>query len=380
MKSVALITEYNPFHNGHVYHAELSKNITNSDVSVAVMSGSFTMRGEPAILNKFQRAKMAVQYVDLVVELPLIYAISSGELFAQGGVDIAEQFKCNYLSFGSESGNVNDIKETISQIEDIKNDIRYKEMIKEGKSHPRIISELIQDSKLLSGSNNLLAIEYVRHIINNDLNIEPVTIQRKDNLFLDSSLNQRSHISSATSIRNAYFSNDEQYKLSLPEFSSNLLSSHKGVNWDDFFPLLKWTILRSSTKELQEIYMMTEGLEYKLKKEIEDSQTFDEFVSRIKSKRYTWTRIQRLLTATLLNIKNIEVNSYKPQAIRVLAMSEQGRKYIKEIQESCPLPIITNVNKKSAPYFEHEIKATSLYQYVSGESETDFNQHVYIKK
>lgn len=379
MKSVALITEYNPFHNGHIYHAESSKQLTESEVTIAIMSGSFTMRGEPAILNKFKRAEMAIQHVDIVIELPLIYAISSGEMFAQGGVNIAEQLQCDALSFGSESGDVAQIKQTIKQIEQLKNSDDYKKLLKDGKSHPRIISELINDSALLSGSNNLLAIEYVKHIIDNQLSIEPVTIQRKDNLYLDAELNRNTHISSATSIRNAYFNDEEHYKLSVPETTANILNQNKGLNWEDFYPMLKWTILRSTHEELRNIYMMTEGLEYKLKKEIQKSNSFNDFVSRIKSKRYTWTRIQRLLTATLLNIKASDVHDYTPSAIRVLAMSHKGQAYIKEIKDETPLPIITNVNKKSAEYFKNEIRATELYQHISGQSETDFNQPVYIK-
>lgn len=378
MKSVALITEYNPFHNGHVYHAQSSKSKTQSDVTIAIMSGSFTMRGEPALLNKFNRAKMAIQHVDLVIELPLIYAISSGELFAQGGVQIAEMLKCDTLSFGSESGNIDEITEVIHQIEQLKHDDRYKALVKEGKSHPRIISELINDSSLLNGSNNLLAIEYVRHIMNHQLSIQPVTIQRKDNLYLDALLNDNTHISSATSIRNAYFNKQETYQQSLPHTSVEILKQTNGINWDDFFPYLRWTILRSSHEELRQIYMMSEGLEYKLKKEIRDCHRFEDFVKKVKSKRYTWTRIQRLLTATLLNIKSTDVHQYEDTAIRVLAMTRNGQAYLKEIKEDCPLPIVTNVNKKSAEFFKHEIKATELYQSVSGQPETDFNQAVYI--
>ncbi|WP_239749426.1 nucleotidyltransferase [Mammaliicoccus sp. H-M34] len=380
MKSVALITEYNPFHNGHVYHAESSREIADSDVAISIMSGSFTMRGEPAILNKFKRAEMAIQYVDLVIELPLVYAISSGDLFAKGGVHIAEQLQCDALSFGSESGNIDDIKNAIKQIEQVTNDERYQSMIKEGKSHPRIIAELVQDTNLLKGSNNLLAIEYVKHIMQNNLSINPLTIQRKDNMYLDPELNKTTHISSATSIRNAYFNDEDNYKFSLPETSYEILSQSKGLNWEHFFPLLKWTILRATHDELREIYMMTEGLEFKIKKDIKESTSFEMFVTHLKSKRYTWTRIQRLLTAILLNIKTEDVLNYEPSAIRVLAMSQKGQAYLKTIKDKCPLPIITNVNKQSASYFENEIKATELYQFISGETATDFNQPVHIKK
>lgn len=379
MKSVGLITEYNPFHNGHVYHVNTSKKRTDSAISIAIMSGSFTMRGEPAILNKFKRAKMAIQEVDLVVELPLIYAISSGDLFAKGGVQIAEHLQCDYLSFGSESGNINDIEQTIAQIEQLKQDKRYKHMLKEGKSHPRIISELLHDNPLLKGSNNLLAIEYMKHIQQSGYNIKPATIQRKDNSFSDRNLNDQTHISSATSIRESYFRSDDSYRLSLPTESYNLIKQSNAVCWEDFFPLLKWTILRSTPEELKNIYMMTEGLEYKLKKEIKEATDFNTFIKSIKSKRYTWTRIQRLLTATLLNVTNEEVHHYNLTAIRILAMSKKGQSYIKSIKNTCPLPIVTNVNKKHATHFKNEIKATELYQYVSNEKETDFNQPVIMK-
>ncbi|WP_323702706.1 nucleotidyltransferase [Mammaliicoccus sp. Dog046] len=380
MKSVALITEYNPFHNGHVYHAETSKNITESDVTISIMSGSFTMRGEPAILNKFKRAQMAIQYVDLVIELPLINAISSGDLFASGGVQIAEMLQCDTLSFGSESGNIDEFKSAVQQINNLKNDPRYQTMLKEGKSHPRILSELMDDDSILSGSNNLLAIEYVKHIIENNFSIEPVTIQRKDNLYLDDTLNQHTHVSSATSIRKAYFAHEEDYQLSVPQTTAHILNQSQGVNWDDFFPVLKWTILRSTHEELRDIYMMTEGLEYKIKKDIQTSDHFEMFIKKLKSKRYTWTRLQRLLTAVLLNIKTTDVESDEITGIRVLAMTKKGQAYLKSIKDQCPVPIITNVNKKTATLFSNEIKATELYQQISGQTETDFNQPVYIRE
>lgn len=379
MKSVALITEYNPFHNGHVYHAESSRKLTESDIAISIMSGSFTMRGEPAILSKFKRAEMAIQYVDLVIELPLVYAISSSDLFAKGSVQIAEQLGCDTLSFGSESGNIDDIKHAIKEIEQVSKSEKYKQMLKEGKSHPRIISELIPHNQMLKGSNNLLAIEYVKHIMQHNLAIEPTTIQRKDNMYLDAHLNETTHISSATSIRNAYFKHDDTYQLSLPTTSSNILKHAHAVNWDHFFPLLKWTILRATHEELRDIYVMTEGLEYKVKKEIKDSTSFEMFVQKLKSKRYTWTRIQRLLTAILLNVTNEQVSEYNPTAIRVLAMSKKGQAYLKSIKETCTLPIVTNVNKQTATHFTNEIKATDLYQYISGDSDTDFNKPVIIK-
>lgn len=380
MKSVALITEYNPFHNGHVYHAETSKNITESDVTISIMSGSFTMRGEPAILNKFKRAQMAIEYVDLVIELPLINAISSGDLFASGGVQIAEMLQCDTLSFGSESGNIDEFKAVIQRIESLQNDTRYQSMLKEGKSHPRIVSELIDDPSLLNGSNNLLAIEYVKHITQNQLPIEPVTIQRKDNLYHDNNLNSRTNISSATSIRKAYFNNEDHYELSVPDTSSRILNQSKGVQWENFFDVLKWTILRSTHEELSEIYMMTEGLENKIKKEIQTSNHFDMFIKKLKSKRYTWTRLQRLLTAVLLNIKTQDVLNYELKGIRVLAMSKKGQAYLKSIKHQCPVPIVTNVNKQTSSYFQNEINATQLYQHISGQSETDFNQPVFIRE
>ena len=164
MKSVALITEYNPFHNGHLYHAQTSKSITDSEVSIAIMSGNFVMRGQPAIYNKFIRTQMALNVVDLVIELPALAALSAGQYFATSAVQIADYVDADHLSFGSESGDIDSFNAFLRDINQVEQSSLFLKKIKEGKSYPRILSELVNDNTLLSSPNNTLGISYMRAI------------------------------------------------------------------------------------------------------------------------------------------------------------------------------------------------------------------------
>ena len=145
MKSVALVTEYNPFHNGHLYHAQTSKSITDSEISIAIMSGNFVMRGQPAIYNKFIRTRMALSAVDLVIELPAVAALSAGQYFAETAVQIASYVDANHLSFGSESGDIDSFHELQKDISKIEQTSEFSMKLKEGKSYPRILSELLNN-------------------------------------------------------------------------------------------------------------------------------------------------------------------------------------------------------------------------------------------
>lgn len=357
MKAVAIIAEYNPFHNGHLFHINKIKSAFPEHIIVAVMSGQFTQRGEPAFVSKFQRAQMAIQHVDLVVELPQFYAMSYADDFAYGGVTVAQMLQTDTLSFGSES---NDLKALMHEAMRLDNT--------EPTQRDRGYAELMSNGLK---SNDILAVQYIRQGMHcPGLSFYPV--QRVSNAYLDEALT--GEISSATAIRKAYY-DAANFQHALPQSSLQYIADP--LNKDTLFQLLKYRIVSSDLSTLRTIYTMYEGLEYRIKKYIHDAESYDHLIERLSTKRYTKARIRRLLTYILLNVPES-----KPQieAIRVLAMNEQGRHYIKHVKSACPVPIITNINKQNVHYFSLEVKATDVYSILTGQSQTEFNNPVIYKR
>lgn len=374
MKSVALVTEYNPFHNGHLYHAQQSKSITGSEVSVAIMSGSFVMRGQPAIYNKFKRTRMALSAVDLVIELPIFASLSAGQYFAELAVKVADYLNIDYLSFGSESGNIDAFLTLAEDISNAEQSIQFAEKTKEGKSYPRILSELITNNELLSSPNNTLGISYIRAIQKWAPTIQPWTISRLQSAHHDKEIANLG-FASGTSIRKSLQNANTQWKQVVPE-SVHPYYTVPNVSVDDTFHYLKYAILSQDTDALNQIYTMSEGFENRVIQFIDQAENFEQFMRLLKTKRFTYTHIQRLLMNILLNFKQQQ----KPEAIhavRVLGMTQKGQQYLKELKQVFPeRNYITQLNKQNAHFFKHEIQATKIYNLISGETANDFNTHV----
>ncbi|MCU7558051.1 tRNA(Met) cytidine acetate ligase [Macrococcus capreoli] len=354
MQTIGIICEYNPFHNGHQYHIAQAKKLHPDATIVAIMSGQFVQRGEPAFVNKYIRTEMALDYVDLVVELPQIYAVSYADDFALGGLHIAKLLRLDGLSFGSESG-----------------ELQYTEIaqpttkeIRTGAAYPKLMDQRLK-------SNDILGNAYLKASQAIYPSIKLMPIKRLGNDYLDETLT--GEISSATAIRKNYFKKTD-ISTTMPR--SELVINP--VKWEDFFLLLKYRIISMSTEELSEIYTMYEGLEKRLKKVIGQVDTFDDLIETMVSKRYTKSRIQRLLVYILLNIKEDDVNALKAiSAIRVLGMNDKGRTLIKSIDN---VNIITNINRETREHFSLEIKATEIYNLISGSNMTDFNTPVLYRK
>lgn len=374
MKSVALVTEYNPFHNGHLYHAQQSKSITNSDISIVIMSGNFVMRGQPAIYNKFTRAKMALRAVDLVVELPAYASVSAGQYFAKTAVQIADYLNVSHLSFGSESGNMDDFLSLAQSIDKIEQSPLFLEKLKEGKSYPRILSELITDNDLLSSPNNTLGLSYVRAIQTYAPSIQPWTISRFQSAHHDNEISHQT-FASGTSIRQSLMNQTDLWKDVVPcEIHKHYERPH--ISIEDTFNYLKYAILSQDATSLAQIYTMSEGIENRILQTIEQATSFEHLMTLLKTKRYTYTHIQRLLMNILLNFKKHDEPA-SINAVRILGMSERGQQYLKQIKKSFPeRNFVTQVNKQNANLFTNEIHATKIYNLISGQTANDFNTPV----
>ncbi len=375
MKILALITEYNPFHNGHIYHIEKAKELVKPDVTVAIMSGSFTQRGEIAVTDKFARTRAALCHVDLVAELPFLNAVSSADDFARGGVHIANQLQATHLVFGSESGDINALLNAAHESRLLENSSEFNDLLKQGYSYPRAMSTLAE-SPLLASPNDTLGIAYINAVHESRSSITPGTIKRIGNNYSDASLSS-TEFSSATSLRAALFGGDtkEAAKFMPESLISQMMSGHLASN-EDFYQTLKTVILTRSPEELKSIYMMTEGLEHRLKDKIRSADSYAEFLSAVKTKRYTWTRLSRLMISILLNITNdVMAEHTLSDTVRILGMTGQGRKYLKSLDS---VNIITNVNKKNRGLVSHEVTATEVYNTFTGSKKNDFNTPVII--
>ena len=377
MKSVGIISEYNPFHNGHLYHAQQSKLLSQADVTIAFMSGNFVMRGEPALFNKFIRTQMALSAVDLVVELPTIASLSSGDYFGEMAIKLADYLDVNTISFGSEHGNINALKEAAQQVLDLENSDAFKSKLKEGKSYPRIINELIQHQStndILQSPNNILSIGYLKGIQQFAPQIEAITIRRDTAQHREQTI-QHQQFASGSSIRQSIIHHHSDWENVVPGAIKSLYHS-QFTTVEHAFPYIKYQLLTQRTSTLKTIYTMSEGLENRLISMIKDAHSFKDLLTKVKTKRYTYTHIQRILMNILLNIQQTDVN-HNIYAARILGMNENGRAYLKYLKHQFPeRHFITNINQSSSAYFPIEIKATHIYNLMTEQSDDDFNTPV----
>lgn len=397
MNLLGLIVEYNPFHNGHLYHLNESKKITNATHTIAVMSGNFMQRGTPSILDKFTRAEMAVKNgVDLVVELPTLYACQSAEIFAHGGISLLNSLKCvNSICFGSEIGNI-DILYLISKILidepiDFKN--KLKDYLNTGLTFPKarasalfhyIIKNKLYDIseqnllEILNSPNNILGIEYIKSILKLNSTIKPYTINRINSEYNSLSINDS--ICSASAIRNALKNNNlNNINYTMPKDTYDIINKviESGFNLvynNDFYQILYSIILRESDN-LANYFEVNEGIENKIYNSIFKCSNIDALQNEIKSKRYTMTKISRTLNNIMLGIKKQDILKTKDLTsipyVRVLAFNEKGCEILKEIKKNSDIEVITKFSKIKYidsdifnTLINYDIKATNIYNLI----------------
>ncbi|MFD2443407.1 nucleotidyltransferase [Bacillus sp. CGMCC 1.16607] len=361
MKALGVVVEYNPFHNGHLFHIETAKQKADPDVVIAVMSGNFLQRGEPALVNKWFRTEMALLGgVDIVIELPYRFATQKAETFAFGSVSILDSLRCETLCFGSEHGNIRSFHETRALIEH--NNEKFQKSIKEhmksGISYPKALEfaffDLAPTTQMvdLSKPNNILGYHYVEAIDKLKSDMKPITIKRKNAEYHDEHFSSET-IASATSIRKALFSNFSQDEIErfVPKSTKNLLLKYIQTygtlhQWENYWPFLKYKIMNSSATDLTAIYEIEEGLENRFKTAAFHSRTFHEFMQTVKTKRYTWTRLQRACLHIFTNTKKTDMikENEAPSYLRLLGMTEKGQKYLNMKKKEISLPLVTKVS------------------------------------
>ncbi|WP_078430646.1 nucleotidyltransferase [Alkalihalobacterium alkalinitrilicum] len=382
MKAVGVVVEYNPLHNGHLFHLQETKRITNGDVVIAVMSGHFLQRGEPAIVSKWQRTKMALAAgVDIVIELPYAYSTQKAEIFAFGSISLLQAIGVREICFGSEAGDIHLFYELYEFM--IENKQAFNEKVqlfmREGNSYPKATSLAFlhikgnQQMLDLSQPNNILGYHYVEAIHRLGQKMIGRTIQRKSAQYHDEGFASET-IASATSIRKAIFNQNQNSKDTIhqviPTSTLKLLSDYETVydtlhDWERYFPLLKYKILSLSETELAAIYEGEEGLEHRFKRNIRSANSFLEFMNLVKTKRYTWNRLQRYCLHILTNTKKEEMewanNGNPPPYLRLLGMNSKGQSYLNKIKKTIELPLITKLNAFDHPLLELDKKVASIY-------------------
>lgn len=385
MKVVGLITEYNPFHNGHLHHLNASKKETHAEGVIAVMSGHFLQRGEPAIINKWDRAKAAVlSGVDLVIEIPTLYACASAEYFAYGSVYILNALGVDALCFGSEDGSLTTIDKIAEMLlhptEDFNN--RLQDALSKGHSYPKARSmalDLAFDYK----ANNILGIEYLKAMKLMNSTMTPATIKRVQADYLAENLSGT--IASATAIRK-HANELNKIKDYVPSSTYEIMNQQH-IHKEDLFLILLYKIRTTCTEDIAEISDVSEGLENKIKKAALTANSYDELIENIVSKRFTKTRVQRILIKLLLNIKKEAFIDEHPRYARILAFNDKGKKMLNKIKKTSKIPLITNINKvilddASKKMLALDITATNMYQLLcknTNGGQDYINKPVYIK-
>ena len=319
MNATGIIVEYNPFHNGHIYQIKKIKEMFPDDIIIVILNGYFTQRGEISVLTKENKVKIALEYgVDLVVELPTIYGIQSADIFAYQAVKILNEFKIKRLVFGSESNDIDKLK-MIANIQEDKNfNNQIKEEMDKGISYPNALKNIINvDFDYLP--NDLLGISYIKAVNKINKNIEVITIKRTNNYH---DKNSQDEIISAENIRNKFI-NDEDIKKYTPAYKYI-----KNIDHNLYFKILKNKILTDS--HLNEYVDVNEGIENRLIKYIKESNTLEEYIEKIKTKRYSYNKINRMLLHIVLGFK--KENNIDTLSIRILGFNKKGQEYLNSLK------------------------------------------------
>lgn len=357
---IGIICEYNPFHNGHLYHINKIKELYPNSNIILVMSGNVTERGEISILSKWEKTHIALKAgIDLIVELPYAQASQAADIFCYGAINLLAHLKVDKIVFGSEENDIEKLIEAAKiQLYNPEYNETVKSLLNEGLNYPTAMSkalEMIADIKITT-PNDILGLGYVKEIIKNNYNIEPVTIQRTNDYH---SLNG----CSATSIRNKIVHNESIEDL-VPNYCLEFLNK-KLYFLNDYFPFIKYKIL--SEDNLDKYQTVDKDIIPRLKKGVIDSNNLDEFILKVKSKYYTYNKLMRMCSHILFSFTKEEASKYRDiQYIRVLGFNNNGRIYLNAIKKELDIPLLTNYSNDANNLLELEIRITRILGILKG--------------
>ncbi len=361
MHIVGIICEYNPFHNGHIYHLKQIKKLYPNSLIVLVLNGYFMQRGDVSVLSKQDKTRIALlNDVDLVLELPVIFGTQSADTFASKSIEILNYFKIDTLIFGSESNNLEILKEIASkQLNNPDYEIKVKKYLKQKLNYPTALAKALNINFDFNNPNDLLAISYLKALNQINSNIKPITILRTSSYH---DLENNKKIISASNIRNKIKQKKEINKYLPPES----LQSLQAINEDLLYKLLQYKI--KTTSNLEDYLDVDEGLENRLKKYINEENNLEDYIKKIKTKRYTYNKIKRMLIHILLDFKKTD-NLKNIEYLKILGFSKKGKNYLNKIKKEINISLKPIYNSQT---YSLEQKAVFIYDLVTNSNQLDF--------
>lgn len=361
MEIIGIVAEYNPFHNGHLYQIQKIKEKYPDSILVAAVSSTFTQRGTVSILNKWTKTKIALDnHIDIVIELPFVYATQSSDIFAKGAVALLNKLKVTRIIFGTERDNLNEL----SLSADIQlNNKEYHKLVKlylsKGLNYPTATNKALEDltGQVVTTPNDLLALSYIKEIKSNNYQIKYENIKRTSS-YHGTEINN--NITSASNIRKLYQENKDIDNL-IPYSKEQLYK----VDMNKFLPLLKYQIFLNQDN-LNKYQTVDEGIEGRIIKYITKSSTYEELINNIKTKRYTYNKISRMLLHILISFTKEEAQNINIDYIRLLGFSPNGKHYLNKIKKELDVPLITGYKKNISKVLDIELRTTKIYTLIIG--------------
>lgn len=369
MKITGIVAEYNPFHMGHEYQLKKARELSSADGIAVVMSGNYVQRGEPAIIDKLKRAEAAVYGgADIVIELPLPFSCQNAEMFANAAIMELKKLPVNTLSFGCENTDTRLLKEiAVLQLSERFN-VKIKGEIKKGLSYPNALANVIGSSlgeeafNAASSPNNVLAVEYIKSTMKHKLSWDYAPVKRIGKAHND--ISSTGYYDSATAIRKVILNSLPGEINSVPLKSKEMLykfhEEQNGFNsFKNYYELLIYKIIELGPEGLNNIYEVSEGLNNKIYSNVFKYDNIDDFIMSLKSKRYTYSKLRRMLLNILLGITYNDIKYFMSpnnnNYIKVLAFNDIGRKIIKMAKESN-----TAVINRFSDYRKYSLDAEEL--------------------
>ncbi len=365
MQIIGIVCEYNPFHNGHLYHLKKIKELFPNSLIVLVLNGYFLERGEISLISKKDKTFLSLLYgVDLVLELPFVFGSQSADVFANKSITILEELNCDYVVFGSESNDLETLWQFVNYTINNSKEYNYnvKKYLKEGLNYPTALAKAL-NSNITIKANDLLAISYLKSIKLNNFKIKPLCIKRTND-YLDTSLDD--YIVSASNIRERRKKKEDISKY-LPK---EVLKYLKDMDLELLFNILKYKIM--TDKDLSIYLDVDEGIENRLKKVINECNDLDTLIMKMKTRRYTYNKIRRMLIHILIGLTKEDNKKIELEYIRVLGFNNKGVEYLNKIKKK--KKELFKVNKKTLLY-SYELKSAYLYDLITKDNNILFENN-----
>lgn len=362
---LGIVAEYNPLHNGHLYQLREAVKLSGAQVVVVVMSGNFVQRGEPAIFDKWQRAELALEHgIDLVVELPAKFAVQPAHVFASGAIQVLKALGCDTIAFGAEHPDLDFARLVASQPQGQSDQFKKFDATYATLFHDYLLAET---GVSLKASNDILAFAYAMANQRLEQPMALLPIQRTSHNHQASEIQVNQSIASGSAIRQALENEDfEAVRVVVPAQTFKAVESFKNVSWADYWPYLKYQLVSTPLEPLQSLYQMTEGIEHRLKRSALHAKDFESFLRAVKTKRYTYARLQRLCVTVLWQLRAADLAT-KLDYIRILGFNQRGQSWLNKRKKQTEIPLITKVTQEwiDGPY-RLDARAGDLRELISG--------------